>query len=637
MLTIGDKEYRNLEEQVRQNQKDIKYILEEEGVLNEFGIKVVGQVSSSEGLPDADTYEGEYGDAYAVGAATPYELYIYTRQFSGHTGPQWFNIGTFPLAGPKGDQGIQGPVGLTGLMYGTQYNTNVSQPSQNQIVTLSSSGFNRTPQTGDSIIFVYNYTNNSTGEKNSYLTTAKYESIAGTNVNVRISSFQEIQGPKGDQGIQGIQGPQGETGPQGPQGVQGPQGAPGLPFEIVSIVNAANLLPDPAQVPDNQAYLVGTAAPYDLYVQVTPEDGSAKEWVNAGPVSGVQGPQGKPGPQGEQGEQGETGLDALMVNGVSLRAPPVADTRYQEVSICCNRTPVVGDRFVTIAKPSAGSAYFVYIATFLITSVISSSGSCYVCDLNCRLSMNIEGQGYNWMGNWSSDNEYYPYDCVFSNGSAYICIVAINGKPVRPEKDARHWQIMALGTPKFITLTSQSGKISEDQLGILQESPNNYIILNSEIYRLNDDMQASGYMVYSHLGADISSEITAKTIWITLSTKAYKTTTSKLQTKLYLHVLTIFGPKSPRIFVQFLSKSSTPITTVQGIVDALPAGYKSGNLICNGVVHEQNANSYPIHEIKSLNGNTNRFTYIYTDQIGGIRTIDHNAINDVITDVVVAL
>lgn len=107
-------------------------------------------------------------------------------------------------------------------------------------------------------------------------------------------------------------------------------------------------------------------------------------------------------------------------------------------------------------------------------------------------------------------------------------------------------------------------------------------------------------------------------------------------TKLYLHVLTIFASITPKIFVQFLSKSSTPITTVQGIVDALPAGYKSGNLICNGV-HVQNANSYQIHEIKSLNGSTNHFTYIYTDQIGGIMTIDHDAINDVITDVVVAL
>lgn len=546
MLTIGDKEYRNLEEQVRQNQKDIKYILEEEGVLNEFGIKVVGQVSSSEGLPDADTYEGEYGDAYAVGAATPYELYIYTRQFSGYTGPQWFNIGTFPLAGPKGDQGIQGPVGLTGLMYGTQYNTNVSQPSQNQIVTLSSSGFNRTPQTGDSIIFVYNYTNNSTGEKNSYLTTAKYESIAGTNVNVRISSFQEIQGPKGDQGIQGIQGPQGETGPQGPQGVQGPQGAPGLPFEIVSIVNAANLLPDPAQVPDNQAYLVGTAAPYDLYVQATPEDGSAKEWVNAGLVSFVQGPQGEPGPQGDDGLSALTYTNILEAGKI-----PENNTTVTLKINYFNRNPLVGDDFIGIYKYS-NRTWIVTATITNILSIVQSTGR-IVSAIEITGPQGEAGQGYNWMGNWVSENEYNPYDCVFSNGSAYICIAAVNGSTVRPENDATHWQIMALGAPK-----------------------------------------------------------------------------------LYLHVLTIFTSITPKIFVQFLSKSSTPITTVQGIVDALPAGYKSGNLICNGV-HVQNANSYPIHEIKSLNGSTSHFTYIYTDQIGGIMTIDHDAINDVITDVVIEL
>ena len=42
MITIGDKQYRNLEEQVKKNMDDIQYILEEEGVLNELGINVVG-------------------------------------------------------------------------------------------------------------------------------------------------------------------------------------------------------------------------------------------------------------------------------------------------------------------------------------------------------------------------------------------------------------------------------------------------------------------------------------------------------------------------------------------------------------------------------------------------------------------
>ena len=545
MLTIGDKEYRNLEEQVRQNQKDIKYILEEEGVLNEFGIKVVGQVNSQTNLPDPDSYEGEYGDAYAVGAATPYELYIYTRQFSGHTGPQWFNIGTFPLAGPKGDQGIQGPIGLTGLMYGTQYNTNVSQPSKNQIVTLSSSGFNRTPQTGDSIIFVYNYTNNSTGEKNSYLTTAKYESIAGTNVNVRISAFQEIQGPKGDQGIPGIQGPQGEPGPQGPQGIQGPQGAPGLPFEIVGIVNAANLLPDPAQVPDNKAYLVGTAAPYDLYVQATPESGSAKEWVNAGPVIGVQ------GPQGEQGPKGDDGLSALTyTKSIGAGKIPETGTTVQLVSAYFNKLPLLDQVFIGIYVYSQRT----WIVTCTVTSTsLTRTQARIVYAHEITGPQGEDGQGYNWMGNWVSENEYHPYDCVFSNGSAYICIAAVNASTTRPENDATHWQIMALGAPK-----------------------------------------------------------------------------------LYLHVLTISRTQSPIIFVQFLSKSSNAITTVQGIVDALPAGYKSGNLICNGV-HLEGATPCPIHEITSLNGSTSRFIYKYSNQTGEIRTFNHEAINDVITDVVVEL
>ena len=46
MITIDGKEYRNLEEQVRKNQADILYMLEEEGTLNQFGIKVVGQVDT---------------------------------------------------------------------------------------------------------------------------------------------------------------------------------------------------------------------------------------------------------------------------------------------------------------------------------------------------------------------------------------------------------------------------------------------------------------------------------------------------------------------------------------------------------------------------------------------------------------
>ena len=144
MITIDGKEYRNLQEQVEKNKNDILYILEEEGVLNEFGITVVGQEESTDDMPATDSEEFkalDYGAAYAIGTEAPYTLYIKTRANGTHPNDYWFNIGTFPMPGPQGEtgeqgpqgeqgvQGIQGPQGETGLqgnpglgIYPTTYN-----------------------------------------------------------------------------------------------------------------------------------------------------------------------------------------------------------------------------------------------------------------------------------------------------------------------------------------------------------------------------------------------------------------------------------------------------------------------------------------------------------------------------------
>ena len=114
MITVGDKQLRNLQEQVEKNKQDILYMLEEEGVLNQFGIKVVGQETSISALPDPTTYTGDYGDAYAIGTEAPYNLYIFTRPNGTHPNNYWFNIGKFPLQGPKGDKGDKGDTGATG-------------------------------------------------------------------------------------------------------------------------------------------------------------------------------------------------------------------------------------------------------------------------------------------------------------------------------------------------------------------------------------------------------------------------------------------------------------------------------------------------------------------------------------------
>lgn len=68
---------------------------------NLLGIKVVGHVDALP-IPDG-TYD--YGDAYTVGTAAPYDMWIYTRADAFHSEAYWFNIGKFPAPGPQGPKG----------------------------------------------------------------------------------------------------------------------------------------------------------------------------------------------------------------------------------------------------------------------------------------------------------------------------------------------------------------------------------------------------------------------------------------------------------------------------------------------------------------------------------------------------
>ena len=344
MITIGDREFRNLEEQVRRNQDDIKYILEEEGVLNQFGIKVIGQVDTQGELPDASTYEGEYGDAYAVGTQPPYEMYIYTREFSGETGPQWFNIGEFPapstVPGPAGAVGPTGPTGTRGSTWSTGTFPSMSGREENDM-----------------------FLNTSTGD----VLQLQKSSTGGTVGGLSWITVTNIRGP------QGIQGPQGIVGPQGPQGVQGPKGETGpagQAFVIVATVPNENQLPDPSTIPDNQAYLVGTDdTGYDLYVQLQ----GSSEWQNVGKVEGVEGPQGPQGIQGPQGPQGPQGATGLV--GPTGPMPPLVSERGSNANVAMSQLGIENIFYgsqVTLGNSSAAGGSGA-IALGLNTTAFGSS------------------------------------------------------------------------------------------------------------------------------------------------------------------------------------------------------------------------------------------------------------------------
>ena len=250
MFKYDGKEYRNLQEQVEKNKNDILYILEQEGVLNEFGIKVVGEVESTDDLPSTDSEEFaalEYGDTYAVGTEEPYYLYIKTRANGTHPNDYWFNLGLFPLPGPVGPEGPVGPKG--------------------------------------------------------------------------------DPGERGEKGDPGVQGQRGETGERGPQGEPGPQGVAGPTTavnKIFGIVPTTSNLPDPVTLDDlSAAYLVGSASPYNLYIQVG-ETPATAVWTNMGAYLGDSGVWEADGTTAVLAE----GLTAAQLNNLQVLLSLTADNIY---------------------------------------------------------------------------------------------------------------------------------------------------------------------------------------------------------------------------------------------------------------------------------------------------------------------
>ena len=106
MFTLNNNklELRNLEEQVQKNKEDIARHYEIDRSLANFGIKIVGTVSSVEALPDPLSYQGQYGDGFAVGQTGSYDYYIYTRPDvnAGQPNNHWLNVGQLAIQGPQG-------------------------------------------------------------------------------------------------------------------------------------------------------------------------------------------------------------------------------------------------------------------------------------------------------------------------------------------------------------------------------------------------------------------------------------------------------------------------------------------------------------------------------------------------------
>ena len=330
-----DKVLRNVPEQVLQNSKDILH-LKETGTTANLNIKVSGQYETYadlEAAHPAETYlqdnpGSDYGAAYAVGNASPYNYYVLTRPFGIDTKDHWFSIGLFPMPGPQGPRGLQGIQGQTGERGSIWWTTDNSLPP---------SGYNI-----NDMCFVDN----------------------GDIYQARTSGWQLIANIKGPQGIQGNVGPQGKTGPIGPQGPKGDKGDVGLMLQLAGTLDSISQLPDPTTVPRNTAYIITVNGTKFVYgIQGT----DTLEWVSVGPA-GVQGPKGDKGDNGvgindlvsiqmQYGEESIT-YDTTAGITVSAKGKVTYNSDIPGQSVQCDtemKVPIVPGTGISIGADSTNS------------------------------------------------------------------------------------------------------------------------------------------------------------------------------------------------------------------------------------------------------------------------------------------
>ena len=207
MLTIDNKQFRNLEEQVGYNTS----------LLNLFPSGIVGDkfmgVVESTALIERDKVA-------LIGDSAPYTLYY--RQSDGTL----YNLGEFPKAGPEGPRGVNGRQGIQGPA-GASLVLGVELPGVGPA--------------GEVFIDV--------NDGDIWLSNGTQWVLQGT-----------MKGPQGPVGPRGLQGLPGE---QGPRGERGLRGSPGASYTIAGSVSSEGQLPAPR---DGLAYLVGQEGGFELYV-----------------------------------------------------------------------------------------------------------------------------------------------------------------------------------------------------------------------------------------------------------------------------------------------------------------------------------------------------------------------------------
>ena len=490
----------NLENQVLKNKVDIQNLQTSEKVLATFGIKVIGTAANSTLIPTVEFYKAnnpdwEYGDAYAVGTASPYEFYILTRKDENHTEDYWFNLGV--IKGPKGDPGTNGADGADGK-------DGVSPTVSVGTVTTGNPG---TP------VSVTN---------------------GGTSTNVVLN----FRIPKGATGDKGAKGDKGDT---------------GFAVNIASELNNVNELPTASASYVNVGYVIKDAdGDSNLYVCMTNASTGAWYWNNVGkiafstdyvsqneynqdkltkiPVTLYNGGTQKTtiNLQNGNGSLIGTGFGFGTINGNdilvnsnnvegNLELVQVIDmSNYTFAEITNHSTEMFAamKNFLTTNKVRAAGVNPVYsTASKMIAAVL------LLKDGQFRLSGIDEG-GTELVSFYFVDHKLLDEQTV-QERDVNVDVTYSNGIPTAIDSLTTSSNNGLLGYSIILTPdTATQGTLTQEQVDTLRFNPNAYLVLNNELYYLNNNQSTPGVLVYTHNGYDGQKGIN-KYISVTTSTRGW--------------------------------------------------------------------------------------------------------------------
>lgn len=571
MLAFGNKEFRNLEEQVAWNKNMITGIVNQSISLAAFGIREVNRVTTAEQIPSPADYktanpDWEYGDAYSVGTEPPYEFWVLTRADDTHATDYWFDLGKFPApgpagkdgadgaTGPTGPQGPQGPQGRIGPM-GPQGLTG-PQGIQGEIGPTGPQG----PQ-GDP------------GEPFTLMgTVANVSQLPDPTSVIRSAAYRVGPDASGNYALYVLEGEDTllwtnygdiKVGPTGPQGPTGANGLPYLALQNAFPVGTAprselTLTISPLQrftrtpVVGDWVYIDAyttsgiTQIHYLCYCRVDSVSSSAANCY-IGSVTRSTGGDGRGfGDYTGMTVYADQGLTydketygARFKSKVNLYTGTDTDTQTGDIYV-----PIKGGNGITVDAASDNKFLEVKVGDtinlaenqfFAIhDSVGIGSPADYVKFNDDKLILDASGSTNIAIGTETEDT--YVYDNLGEN-------ITVDGAAVGAIADTTNWlPINAYYEISGVPTSSTSGTLPDNtSWSYLKSSPEKLrILFNHEFYQLSDNQHTTGTLVFSHVGYE-NGQLIIKTITITISTRSWVLTTIKPATSMAINNTGIYS------------------------------------------------------------------------------------------------